>query len=106
MSEDMRCITFALGKGRLANKTLDSLEKISTNAKARQLWAIKNIHIDGGMCMHLSRQPNIIKHLEKMEDFYGKETVPLFVGAFFMLFFPLRLRLSRLWELLEKSDPE
>lgn len=26
---------------------LDSLEKISTNAKALQLWAIKNIHIDG-----------------------------------------------------------
>ena len=28
MSEDMRYITFALGKGRLANKTLDLLEKI------------------------------------------------------------------------------
>ena len=28
MSEDMRDITFALGKGRLANKTLDLLEKI------------------------------------------------------------------------------
>ncbi len=26
---------------------LDSLEKISTNAKALQLWAIKNIHIEG-----------------------------------------------------------
>ena len=26
---------------------LDSLEKISTNAKALQLWATKNIHIDG-----------------------------------------------------------
>jgi len=24
---------------------LDSLEKISTNAKALQLWAMKNIHI-------------------------------------------------------------
>lgn len=28
MSEDMRYITFALGKGRLANKTLDLLDKI------------------------------------------------------------------------------
>lgn len=28
------------------NAILDSLEKISTNAKALQLWAMKNIHID------------------------------------------------------------
>lgn len=29
------------------NAILDSLEKISTNAKALQLWALKNIHIGG-----------------------------------------------------------
>jgi len=29
------------------NAILDSLEKISTNAKALQLWAMKNIHIEG-----------------------------------------------------------
>lgn len=29
------------------NAILDSLEKISTNAKALQLWALKNIHIEG-----------------------------------------------------------
>ena len=28
MNEDMRYLTFALGKGRLANKTLELLEKI------------------------------------------------------------------------------
>ena len=28
------------------NEILDSLEKISTNAKALQLWALKNIHIE------------------------------------------------------------
>lgn len=28
------------------NSILDSLEKISTNAKALQLWAVKNIHVE------------------------------------------------------------
>ncbi len=33
MSEDMRYITFALGKGRLANKTLDILDRIGVHCE-------------------------------------------------------------------------
>lgn len=51
--DDLRMALIAISEDGVISETerptfqhiLDSLEKISTNAKALQLWAIKNIHI-------------------------------------------------------------